>query len=138
MSPHDFHFVRTNLGPPINGFRGAQFEKQCKLFDTLFALLHALLYVKRPDWLGGPPSLLFSGYGCSSPGVERPGHEVNDSPPSVTEVKNELSYAFPRPICFLGVEGNYYFLSFKCAKHNNRDYAHSDKLPESSFNSYLL
>ena len=27
------------------GFRGAQFEKQCKLFDTLFALLHELLYV---------------------------------------------------------------------------------------------
>ena len=87
------------------GFRGAQFEKHCcKLSETLFALFLVLLYVKRPDWLEGPHSLLFSGYGCSSPGVQRPGHEVNDSPLSVTEVKNEWSYASPRPICFLGVD----------------------------------
>jgi hypothetical protein len=87
-------------------FRGAQFEKHCcKLLDTVFALLHVLVYVKRPDWLGGPPSLLFSGYGCSSSGVQRPGNEINDSPPSVTEVKNEWSSASPLPLCFIGVDG---------------------------------
>ena len=32
------------------GFRGAQFEKRCcELFDPLYALLHVLVYVKRPD-----------------------------------------------------------------------------------------
>jgi hypothetical protein len=75
------------------------------LRNTLFALLHVLAYVKRPDWLGGPPSLLFSGYWCSYLRVQRPGREINDSSPSATEVKNEWSCASPLPICFLGVDG---------------------------------
>ena len=40
---------------------------------------------------------------ASFPGAKRPGHGVNQSPPSA-EVKNEWSYTFTSPICFHGVD----------------------------------
>jgi hypothetical protein len=44
---------------------------------------------KRPDGLWGPPSLLFNGYRGFFPGVKRPGRQINHSPPSSAEIKNE-------------------------------------------------
>jgi hypothetical protein len=41
----------------------------------------------RPDRPWGPPSLLYSGYWVSFPGVKRPGRGVNHSSPSGAEVK---------------------------------------------------
>jgi hypothetical protein len=44
----------------------------------------------RPDWLWGPPSLLFNGYWGPFPGGEvRPGRDADHSTPSSAEVKNE-------------------------------------------------
>jgi hypothetical protein len=45
----------------------------------------------RPDQLWGPPNLLSNGYsggGALSPGVKRPGHEADHSPPTSAEVEN--------------------------------------------------
>ena len=53
---------------------------------------------------GAHPALCSVGTGVLSPGVQRPGRKINDSPPYVTEVKNEWSSASPRPVCFLGVD----------------------------------
>jgi hypothetical protein len=58
---------------------------------------------KRPDRLWGPPSPLFNGYRGSFPGLQRPGREVNHSPPSSAEVKNEWSHTSDPPICLHGV-----------------------------------
>jgi hypothetical protein len=46
------------------------------------------------DWLGDPPSYLFSGYQCSfrGEGVKQPGLDVNLSSPSVAEFENDWSY----------------------------------------------
>ena len=58
-----------------------------------------ILYLlqNQPNWLWDTPSLLFNGYPGSSIGVKWLGH-VNHSPPTSTEVKNELSYTFAPPI----------------------------------------
>jgi hypothetical protein len=41
-----------------------------------------------PDRLWGPPSLLFTGYWCSFPGVKRPVLEADHSPASTVEIKS--------------------------------------------------
>ena len=45
----------------------------------------------RPDWLRGPPDLLFSGYRVYVLGVKLPGRAVEHSRPSSAEVKNYYS-----------------------------------------------
>jgi len=60
---------------------------------------------KRPDRLRDPPSLLFSAYRGSFPGVKRPGPEVNYSPPSSTEVKNEWVYTSSPLYAFMAWTG---------------------------------
>jgi hypothetical protein len=47
---------------------------------------------KRPDRLWGRLSFPFNGYRNSFQGVKRPGREVNLSPPSSAEVRNERSF----------------------------------------------
>jgi len=42
----------------------------------------------HPDWLCGPPNLLYSGYqGDLSPGVRQAGHKADYSPPFSVKVK---------------------------------------------------
>jgi hypothetical protein len=50
----------------------------------------------RPSW--GPPSFPFSWFWLSFPEVKQPGHDVDHSPPSSDEVKNEWSYISTPPI----------------------------------------
>jgi hypothetical protein len=61
---------------------------------------------KRPDWLGGQPSFLFSRYRRPFKGVRQSGHEVNLSPPSSAEDHNEGSYTSTPPVSILGVDRN--------------------------------
>jgi hypothetical protein len=42
-----------------------------------------------PDLPWGPPSLLYKGYPVFTGGKERPGRDVDSSPPSSAVVKNE-------------------------------------------------
>jgi hypothetical protein len=56
-----------------------------------------------PDQLWGPPKLQFNGYQGSFLGVKWPGCEVDHSPPSSAEVKNECNYTSAPPICLHGV-----------------------------------
>ena len=58
---------------------------------------------KRPDRLWGPPSLIFSGYRGISSGVKRPECDVDHSPPSSAEVKNEWRCNCSVLICFDGI-----------------------------------
>jgi hypothetical protein len=55
------------------------------------------LLQKRPDQVWVPPSVLFSGYQGSFPIVKWLRHEVNHSPPSNAEVKNEWIYTSTPP-----------------------------------------
>jgi hypothetical protein len=48
-----------------------------------------LYFLKGPDRLWGPSSLLFSGYRRSLQRIKRPARAVNYSPPSSAELKNE-------------------------------------------------
>jgi hypothetical protein len=43
-------------------------------------------------------------------GIKQPGRDVDHSPPSSSEVKNEWSYTSAPPMCFQGVDrGNFNF-----------------------------
>jgi hypothetical protein len=48
------------------------------------------IFLIRPDWPWGPPSLLYSGYRVSFPGLKHPVHFFNYSPPSSAEVKERV------------------------------------------------
>jgi len=43
------------------------------------------IFGPRPDWLWGPPSLLYNGYRVFTRGKERPGSGVDYPPPSSAE-----------------------------------------------------
>jgi hypothetical protein len=58
----------------------------------------SFFYLKRPDSVWGPTSLLYNGFRGSSPGVEWPRRDVDDSPPTSSEVKIDWSYTYPPPI----------------------------------------
>ena len=51
--------------------------------------------------------LLGIGYRPSFPGLKRPGREVDRSPPSGVEVKNEWSYSFTPPYVLMERSGAY-------------------------------
>ena len=94
--------------------------------DSVFARLHTLLAVSRDsivriatsygldgpgfefrrektrlDLVRGPPSLLFNGYRGSLSGVKWPGREVDYSPTSSSEAKNEWDYTSAPSLCFM-------------------------------------
>ena len=59
----------------------------------------------HPDWLRGPPDLLFSGYRGYVLGVTLPGPGVDHLLPSSAEVKNDCSkYSSPLPVCLRAVD----------------------------------
>ena len=64
-----------------------------------------------PDWLWGSASQQLNVYRGSFPGAKRPGCEVEHSPPSRTEVKNEWSYTSALPIRLHGGDRKI-FISF--------------------------
>jgi hypothetical protein len=47
------------------------------------------------------PSLLTTGTGALSPGVKRPGHEADHSPPTSAEVKKTRIYTATPPYAFI-------------------------------------
>jgi hypothetical protein len=55
--------------------------------------------LKCPDWCRGPPSILFNGSQGYFPFLKWLRYELNHTPPSVAEVKNEWSYTSTLPIC---------------------------------------
>ena len=58
------------------------------------------IFRARPDRSWGPPSLLYSGYRVSFPGVKRPGRGADHPPPPKAEVKEFVAlylYARSRP-----------------------------------------
>jgi hypothetical protein len=66
---------------------------------------YIFLRQKGPVLHWGPQILLFTGYRCYFPGIKRPGLDVDRSPPSNAEVKNEWSYTSTPPICLYDVDG---------------------------------
>jgi len=67
---------------------------------------------KCPDWLWGPTILLYRGYWGFFKEVKQPGCEVDHSPPSSAEVKNEWSCTSNPPICLHGMEKEGFYPSF--------------------------
>jgi hypothetical protein len=74
-------------------------QKSRTTFEFLFA---AFLQTSRPTV--GPPSLPCNRYWFYFPWVQRSGNEVNHSPVSSAEVKNQWSYTSTQPVRFLGVD----------------------------------
>jgi hypothetical protein len=60
----------------------------------------------RPGQLWGPPSLILNRYRGSFQGVKRAGREVDHSPPSSAEVRNEWSCTSASSRCLDGVDRN--------------------------------
>jgi hypothetical protein len=64
---------------------------------------------ERPDRHCGQTSLVFRTYRGSFPGVKRPGREVNHSPQSSAEVKNNWGYNYKLlPIHVHGVDWEHF------------------------------
>ena len=62
--------------------------------------------VKHPDLLWGLPTLLFDGYWGFFQGIKWPGHEIDHSPPSSAEVKDEWSCISAAPLCLHDMDRN--------------------------------
>ena len=56
----------------------------------------------RPDWFWGPPNL-YNGYRLSFPGINRPGHGVDDPLPHLAPRLKKEYNCTPSP--FLGLHG---------------------------------
>jgi len=81
--------------------------------EILVGVREFFLLQNCPDRLWSPCSLLFDGYQDSFPGrVKQPGREVNHSPPSTVEVKNEWSFTSASPICHCGVDREDFTITF--------------------------
>jgi len=48
------------------------------------------MFHTHPDWLWGPPSLLYHGYRVFLPGVKWPGRGIDHQNPSSAEVKESV------------------------------------------------
>jgi len=57
-----------------------------------------------PDRLWAPLNFIFNEHQGSLLEVKHPGCDVDHSPPSSAEMKNELSYTFTLLICLYGVD----------------------------------
>jgi len=75
------------------------------------------LIKNRPECLSGLHSLQLSSYQGSFLGVKWPGHEVDPSPPSSTEVKNKWHHTFSHPICLHGTHGHNF--TFQLSRYVN-------------------
>jgi hypothetical protein len=69
------------------------------------------------DWLWGPPSLPINGHRGSFPEVKWPEREVNHSPPSSAEVKNEWSFTSIPPLRFMALTGKTLLFTFLTATY---------------------
>jgi hypothetical protein len=56
-----------------------------------------------PDRPWCPPSLLYSGYNVSFPGVKRPGHGVYHPPPPSAKIKERYTYTSTLPLSLHGL-----------------------------------
>jgi hypothetical protein len=71
---------------------------------SLTARDFSLLQKESQHRLLGLPGFLFCVYRGSFPGVKRPGSEVNHSPSSSADIKNEWSYTSTPPLCVHGMD----------------------------------
>jgi hypothetical protein len=69
---------------------GVRIPVEWKIFSSLC----------RSDRIWGPPNLLLDGYRGRFPGVKRPWHEVNYSPPASAEVEKMWIYTSTPPYSF--------------------------------------
>ena len=72
---------------------------------------------KCPYWLWDAPSLLFSGYQASFPGLKWPECEVNHSLPFSAKVKDEWSCTSALPLCLHGMDRENFSFYFFIAIH---------------------
>ena len=80
-----------NVVGTVNGYRLGSPGFESRNGKTLSLLQN------RPDWLWGPPSLIFKWVPEFFAGVKQQGHEVDHSSPSTAEVKNKWSYIATPP-----------------------------------------
>ena len=94
--------VVVTLNPQQSGRSGLYHGKDKWFFSS----------PNRPDWLRGPPDLLFSGYRGYVLGVKLPGRGVEHSRPSSAEVKNDYSNCTSAlSVCLRAVDrGSFTFL----------------------------
>jgi len=86
----------------IDSVKGWKVESSNLSGDEIF-----FSFPKLPDMPWNPLCLQFRGFWVSSLGLNQPGRELNHSPPSSTEIKNEWShtaiplYVFREKLFFL-------------------------------------
>jgi hypothetical protein len=84
-------------------------------------------FFSSPKWLHrlwGPPRLLFTGYQGSFLEVKLLGRNVDHTPPTTAEVKNEWCFTFILPICLHSVNrGNFTsFAFYKTLEGDSQDW----------------
>jgi hypothetical protein len=85
--------------------------KLCNYFTKVFNLAEDhTLFSAMPDWPWGQRSPQFNGYRVSFLGVKRQRCEVDHSPPSSAEVRNEWSYTSTPPYIFMACIGTTFLL----------------------------
>jgi hypothetical protein len=89
-------------------------ERDWTLQSCTTCLTHARAWILRPvcihcnimsyNWLPEPDNSVLSSDSYRQPGMKRPGHGVDHSPPSCVEVENEWSYTSAAAKCLHDVD----------------------------------
>jgi hypothetical protein len=107
---------------PSNFFLFNVRDQVSRPFQTIATIMFMCILISTilpppncPDQLWGSPSLLLNWYQVYFPGEKRPEREVDHSPPSSAESKNEWSYNFT-PSVWTG-KGSLCVFTWQVGKH---------------------
>ena len=94
--PHELYDYLLRVAAGTDWAMGWMFQDSTPIMDK-----RRFSFLKCPDRPWGPPRLLFSVYHALSPGIKRPGRDLDNLPPSSAHIENQWSCTFTPSYVFM-------------------------------------